>query len=301
MTDLVSVIIPTYNRTHFLMRAVSSVLNQTYSNIELIVVDDGSTDDTIEVLQRIQDPRLTYYRINNSGAPVARNYGMERSKGEFVTFLDSDDEYLPNKVEKQVEVFRTSELENLGVVSCGRLDYRNDELYFKWIPRHRGNVLDVLLSKKRVGAGTPFLMISRAVVNQGIFFDPDMPAGQDFDFLVRVCMNFQFDYSPCHLVRVNHHSGERIYNSERALKATELQLEKYRDIIMKTSSVYESFMVKYADLAFTYGNKQKALNLLKGLGISTFRVRLWYWYMSTFDTPRSKTSLALLKLLRTVS
>lgn len=297
---LVSVIIPTFNRSKLVLRAINSVLDQTYREIEVIIVDDGSTDDTTEVLSRIVDGRVTFYKIPNSGAPAARNYGLEKSKGDYITFLDSDDEYYSEKIERQLEVFRSSKVPNLGVVSCGRHDFRNGNLYFEWIPRYRGNVLQHLLKKKRVGAGTPFLMIKREVFERGIMFDPDMPAGQDFDFLVRICMNFGFDFAPYHLVKVNHHDGERVYNPERALRATELQLNKYRDVIAADKAIYESFVLKYADLAFSYGRVDKARAILHNEQLPwTLRKIIWSTYFSTFRSPeKSKLSLTLLKVLR---
>src|SRR5688500_18381722 len=116
---LVSVIIPTYNRAGMLRRALQSVCAQTHAHLEVILVDDGSTDDTELVVRDFEDHRFSYIRQSNSGAPAARNAGIGRARGEFVAFLDSDDERLPDKVTAQLNRFRTSELPALGVVTCG--------------------------------------------------------------------------------------------------------------------------------------------------------------------------------------
>ena len=89
--NLVSVIIPTYNRAHLIKRSAMSVLNQTYSNLELIIVDDGSTDNTEEVVKSIDDNRVIYIKQPNQGACAARNNGIDHAKGEFIAFQDSDD------------------------------------------------------------------------------------------------------------------------------------------------------------------------------------------------------------------
>jgi len=104
-SPLVSVIIPTYNRAALLCEAVDSVLQQTYRNIEVIVVDDGSTDDTTAVMEKYGD-RVRYSRRPNAGVNAARNLGFKQSKGEFIALLDSDDLWAPYKLELQVRLLR---------------------------------------------------------------------------------------------------------------------------------------------------------------------------------------------------
>ena len=105
----VSIIIPTYNRAHLIGRAIQSVLNQTYQNFEIIVVDDGSTDNTEEMIKEFQkhDKRIKYIRHEkNRGGAAARNTGIKVARGEYIAFQDSDDEWLPEKLEKQMDVFQ---------------------------------------------------------------------------------------------------------------------------------------------------------------------------------------------------
>lgn len=98
----VSVVIPTYNRAHILGRAIASVLGQTYTDLELVVVDDGSTDGTASLMQGFSDPRLRYVpQPQNRGVSAARNRGIAEARGEWLAFLDSDDEWLPQKLERQ--------------------------------------------------------------------------------------------------------------------------------------------------------------------------------------------------------
>ncbi len=108
----ISVIIPTYNRKEKLPACVDSVLAQTYQNIEVLVVDDASTDGTEELFREISDPRVKYLRYEeNHGACYARNYGAERSDGELIAFQDSDDTWHPDKLEKQVRFLEETQVD----------------------------------------------------------------------------------------------------------------------------------------------------------------------------------------------
>ncbi|RJP26260.1 MAG: glycosyltransferase [Candidatus Omnitrophota bacterium] len=107
VTEKVSIVIPTYNRAALLERTLESALQQTYYKTEIIIVDDGSTDNTKEVVISLQDPRVVYVRNPvNVGAPESRNIGIDRSSGKYVAFLDSDDEWDPRKLEKQMDFIR---------------------------------------------------------------------------------------------------------------------------------------------------------------------------------------------------
>ena len=100
---LVSCVLTTYNRSKILKRAITSVLNQTYTNIELIIIDDNSKDNTSDVVKIINNKRIKYIRnTSNKGLSYNRNLGASLSKGEFVAFIDDDDEWFPLKIEKQL-------------------------------------------------------------------------------------------------------------------------------------------------------------------------------------------------------
>src|SRR5690606_30735037 len=105
-TPFFSIILPTYNRGPLLSKSISSVLSQKFTDFELIVVDDGSTDNTREVVQSFSDPRIHYYYKENEERNFARNFGISMAKGKYVCFLDSDDYYLPNRLEKAFSVIR---------------------------------------------------------------------------------------------------------------------------------------------------------------------------------------------------
>lgn len=121
-TDLISVIIPTYNRAHLIKRSVESVLNQTYKNIELIIVDDGSTDNTKEIIDSINDKRIKYIYQANQGAASARNKGIDLAEGQYIAFQDSDDVWHSNKLKKQIVILKQK---NADIVFCKLFQYGN--------------------------------------------------------------------------------------------------------------------------------------------------------------------------------
>ena len=110
MNDLVSVIMPSYNTGAFIKESINSVLNQTYSNLELIIVDDCSTDNTDEIVSKIKDDRIKYLKNEkNSGAAISRNYAIREAKGKWIAFLDSDDLWHPEKLEKQIAFMKKND------------------------------------------------------------------------------------------------------------------------------------------------------------------------------------------------
>ena len=145
----VSVIIPTYNRAHLLPRALESVLAQTFEDLEVLVVDDGSTDGTEAVVTGYDD-RVRYLRQpQNAGVSAARNRGLREARGEFVAFLDSDDEWFPEKLARQVERFRELP-DRVGLLYCGvQFGRRPDREDWTFRPKHRGDVYETMLLAER--------------------------------------------------------------------------------------------------------------------------------------------------------
>lgn len=230
--SLTSVIMATYNRGYCISTAIESILKQTHRNWELLVMDDQSTDNTAEVVNKYveQDKRIKYHRLEkNLGCSGARNEGIKICTGDYITFLDSDDKYDPVKLEKQLKVFENSSNPKLGVVSCGAIDYMDGKEYNRRMPVRQDNLYISLLEKrKNLGAGSPFLMVKRQVILEDkIFFDQDMPAMIDWDFLLRISRNYEFDFVEDYLVFVNHHSNDRMYNYDSAIKALNLEYSKF--------------------------------------------------------------------------
>ena len=177
---LVSVVIPTYNRAHVLKRAVDSVLAQTYENIEVIIVDDGSTDNTGEVVASMTDRRIGYILRENAGACSARNAGASVSKGEYIAFQDSDDIWHADKLEKQMKVMLEK---NPDVVVC-RLVLKVDGEAKYPVPKRVGEGY-VTLKNDFFGLGTQTVLVKKDVFQKEMF-DPSMPRLQELEWLLRL-------------------------------------------------------------------------------------------------------------------
>lgn len=227
---IVSVVIPTFNRAGTLRRAVDSVLGQTFTDFELIVVDDGSTDDTPGVIDALGDPRVRYIRHDRrSGANAARNTGIRASRGDYVAFLDSDDTWAPGKLEAQLRLFRENPrgFDRLGVVLTGEetIDSVTGRRIGVTWPAHRGDVYDRFFSGELGGNRT--LMVRRECFDHVGTFDEALPASQLWDMMVRIARHYRFDYVPEILAAYYVHDGPHIRVPDNIERARVMLLEKY--------------------------------------------------------------------------
>ncbi|OGS71119.1 MAG: hypothetical protein A3F91_08330 [Flavobacteria bacterium RIFCSPLOWO2_12_FULL_35_11] len=201
MEKLVSVVIPTYNRVKTIARAINSVLNQTYKKLEILVVDDGSTDNTEKIVRNFKDDRIKYIRHPyNKGGGAARNTGIRASMGEYIAFLDSDDEWLPEKIEKQLNVFHKSN-DSLGVVYTGfqHVD-EYGQINKQVIPKERGNLSLKILEWNCIGTASTILV--RSIYLKRINgFDETFPSCQDWDLYIRLSKICLFEFVAELLVR----------------------------------------------------------------------------------------------------
>lgn len=212
----ISVVIPTYNRAPLLARALDSVMTQTYPARDVVVVDDGSTDDTAQVLSRYPSVRSIHLPGNRGGA-TARNVGVEASQGTLVAFLDSDDEWLPRKLERQVAVFY--ERPDLGAVYCRFFahDDRTGVRREQHPPLYRGKIRDVLLSG-RCPRTTSLFVVRREAFERVGGFDTGLPGFQDTDLWIRMSAHWEFDAVDDALAIVHSHSGPRVTTDVEARK-----------------------------------------------------------------------------------
>ncbi|MBB3351025.1 glycosyltransferase involved in cell wall biosynthesis [Rhizobium sp. BK049] len=195
MTPLISVVIPTFNRGHLVLDSLSTVLNQTYRNIEVLVVDDHSTDNTIEVLKAVSDERVRVLPLpQNGGGSVARNRGIEAAKGEYIAFLDSDDGWVAEKLEVQLKHLMSVNDPSVLAYTNLILDdgVRPRPLINKPFGRSQ-NVLEYLFMNWSEAYIQTSSWLMATDIARAVRFDETLRLHQDWDFLIRAeIMGFRF-------------------------------------------------------------------------------------------------------------
>lgn len=219
---LVSVIVTTYNRFELLCSAIDSILTQTYSNIEIIVVDDCSTDATENKIENFIG-QIKYVRNDkNIGLSASRNVGISVSSGTYISFLDDDDEILPQKVALQVELF--NENKSADVVYCGAIRRYKDYFVYKY-PSLTGSIYPEVLG------GCPgtvhSLMIKKKCFDEVGLFDERLEQFEDFDLWVRISKKYKFDFVDECLVVYNYHPNQMTKKYKEILSSRDYLLDKY--------------------------------------------------------------------------
>lgn len=213
MNPTVSVVIASYNYAHFVRQAIDSVLAQTFQDFEIVLADDGSTDNTREaVAGYAADPRIKLHHIEHVGHPRAKNYGVGQAVGKYVAFLDADDMWAPTKLERQLELFAKDP--ELAVVygRCQRIDQQGRRLETPPGKLFRGHIVEPLVVDN-------FVCFSSAMVRRDLLagdqtFDNTLNDPIDYDLWLRLALVSRFDYvdEPLVLYRVGHASMSRTNN-----------------------------------------------------------------------------------------
>ncbi len=224
-TPLVSIITNTFNRADLIHRCIESIQRQTYRNYEHIIVDGNSSDNTEEVVKGYDDNHIKYLKLDKNGCGYQLRAGADIAKGKYITFLDDDDEYLPEKLEKQVALFETLS-PDYGVVYCWMSYYCIDDPN-TCIRIHKtelkGDVADLAPTRPLV-CGTPTMMIRRDVFDKyGVSYNDNIGyIGSDWELMARICQHCLVDYVPESLIKVYvNHGHSRLttdFYNEKARK-----------------------------------------------------------------------------------
>ena len=261
----VTIITPTYNRSEKLPETIESVLDQTYDRFEYIIVDDGSTDDTHEVIERFGDDRIEYIQLDtNYGANFARNIGIRASDSEYITFIDSDDKWRPDRLERICDLF-----DEVPTGICGITHSFESTIEGQTVNQFR--VRSGRITKQDLASGNPIGGFSNIQVESKLFeqvglLDEQMPAYQDYEFYLRaldVCDFYGIDDLLCTKTKgAFERSVDRISdNVQRKVRGQELLLSKHGNFI--TDRARAAFYYSRGRLYMAAGNVSKGQSAFK--------------------------------------
>lgn len=275
-TPVFSVIVPTYNRAHLLGRSVTSVLVQTFTDFELIIVDDGSTDDTENVVANYRDPRVRYLYQLNAGSNVARNTGVNAAKGNWICVLDSDDEASLEWLATLYSVFQGER--EIGVVCCGATWYRESKDVLEKtdvFPVQRGPAFD----------NQTFLFLSgtyavrRDVLHSIGGYAANCPSGQHTELALRLipyCLenDWSIEVVPVSLAKLHDHSGDKIRRNYKArLDGSYYIFQNHQDRLKREPQLFSNYCASAGVCAARLNRYGEARSLF----INAIRLRPSRW------------------------
>lgn len=254
---MVSVIIPTYNRAHTIQPAIDSVLQQTYKDLELWVIDDGSADDTPQLMREIKDPRLHYFRFEkNVGSCAARNKGVELAQGDYIAYQDSDDKWHLDKLEKQMAFLQRTQSD---IVSCGVIVHDENGNFLHNFPNN--------YNEERVITYTDLLFynccstqtfLGKKSCFENVPSDPTMPRLTDWDQMLRFTQRYKVSFEPDLLVDSFVQKDSITKHPERGVIAMDKLFAKHHDAIVSHPKIAESFFRKKAAFVCQTGKNPTA-------------------------------------------
>ena len=284
----VSIILPTYNRAHLLPRAILSILNQTHQDFELIIIDDASTDATTEVVAAFDDPRIRYIRHqSNQGAAAARNTGIKASRGAYIAFQDSDDEWLPHKLERQLHALTQSPSE-VGVVYSSFWLVRGNERIT--LPSRIRKWVSLLPSKIRRLEGDIHQALSRgnfittqvALVRRTCFeavglFDERLSRFQDWELWLRIAKHYHFQYIDEPLVLAYATPGSLSSDRAACIEALDIILQKHHhEAAEENKELFAHYLNAMGDILFQNGDRERGQShLFRSVKTSPFNTAYW--------------------------
>jgi glycosyltransferase involved in cell wall biosynthesis len=294
----ISVIIPAYNSEKTISHTIKSVLNQTLSVLELIVINDGSQDSTLEVIRQIQDSRIKVFSYSNAGGNVSRNRGLNRAVGEFVSFLDADDLWTPDKLQSQFKALQENVTAKVAYSWTDYIDTNGQFILSGKRINVNGNVYENLLLSNFLENGSNPLICRKSLITLG-GFDESLSAAQDWDMWLRLASKFDFICVPSvqilYRISANSVSCNLVRQEKSCLQVLRRAYEE-RPYLRDTTrtTVKNSWNISLANLYKYLVCKalQKPFNRQKGLVAAKF---LWNYFLN--DPAKLQNINFTLKLL----
>lgn len=283
MKYLVSIIIPTFNSESTILRCLDSVYKQTYQNFEVVICDDKSTDNTPEILNNILDSRVKVIYLNeNGGSAVARNTAMKHAKGDFIAFLDSDDEWYPEKLEKQIPYFLDK---NVGIIFGGGKIIKNE----KNIVFHKPKKSWEINSYRKLFLGeinyiTPSVIFRKDCISKVGYMAEELRRNQDYDFYLRILKYYKLKVIEVPLAII--HMDTKNTTSKRLMASVKFYETERKELFLKDFSQKEVnlfFARKYRDLACSFFRTKKYVLGVKSISKSLDYSSSYFFKFKSFN------------------
>ena len=243
----ISIVIPAYNAEKYILETIASVQQQTFTDYEIIVIDDGSIDKTVDILKTVEDTRLNVFSHANAGVSIARNRGIAQARGEFIALLDADDLWTPDKLEMQIKALQSSPQAVLAYSWTYFMDASGKSIYLAqpmWI---EGDVYTQLLSSNFIQSIGSNVLIRKKALNEVGGFDSELTHGEDWELCARLAAHWPFVLVPQHQVFYRQHLSSVSSNLQGMDESTLKAIEK----IFQTTPPELQF-IKIQSLAIFY-------------------------------------------------
>lgn len=277
----ISIILPVYNRENKVLNAIESVLSQSYSDWELILINDNSTDNSLEVLNSYKDERIVVLSTpKNVGPAAARNFGINKSKGDFITFLDSDDYYEPEFLKRSIDsLSQTDNKVGFSWTGYNYITSSGKKAQF-WKPSNTSNYYLSFLKAIHTGTNSG-LMVKREVFNKCGYFDDTLPAAEDTDFLLRIIQKYYFNTISEPLINICiGHSDRLSFDFKKIGLAYTKIYPKHECAIKTSSSLRLKWYYKMMWLNYHLGNIGSARSFFKKILEDKFtHLRAWQIFL----------------------
>jgi glycosyltransferase involved in cell wall biosynthesis len=287
----VSVIIPTYNYGKFIDEALASVFNQTFQDFEIIVIDDGSTDNTRQRISTYGD-RVRYFYQEQKGPAAARNLGIRESRGEYIAFLDADDLWYPAKLEKQMALFESNP--RLGMVLSDNALFDDNGIYKSYVNKKRylfsgGIITNIFL---RSGVVTPTVIVRKAVFKKVGLFEESLHIAEDDNMWIRIAIEYEVGIVDESLAQIRDHCSRTMRVSDKlednVSKNIQMLISKYGSSVADkirplASQKYCQLYLNVGYQKFTEGEYTKArARFLMAAAKSPFSLKIYVYLLATY-------------------
>lgn len=304
---MISIIMPVYNNERFITEAIESVLKQTYSNWELIIVDDGSTDGTRDVIMKYVSHKVHYIYQANQGPSVARNKGLDLAKGEYIAFLDSDDLYAADKLKEQLQFLESHPEIDIVYNDINVVDESLNHLYYlksEGVYPNQHDFLAMLLFRQIVPL-PPSIMARAECFRSGIRFNAEYVHGEDYDLTLKLARKYCYGYLPKPLYIYRRHESNLTNSHQKQLRAevdviSKLGYAEIERIVEESTFPASEKKLLLAKIYIKLNNYQRAETFLLELLNTDYHNPYIYFYLGNcayvlnhFDQSKKYYKLAI--------